>query len=157
MKEEKASPQRSRLDEELMPRRDFLGICALGAAISALGFAFLGILRLPKAAVLPSVSKRFKVTLPESFAEGDVFVPPGHSVAILRTKDGVEAISTVCTHLGCIVHPTSSGFECPCHGSKFKMDGTVLKGPAPKALPRLAITKQGENQYLVDEGKVISS
>jgi ubiquinol-cytochrome c reductase iron-sulfur subunit len=41
-----------------------------------------------------------------------------------------------CTHMGCIplFHP-ESGFECPCHGSKFDLAGRVMKGaPAPKNL-----------------------
>ena len=80
-------------------------------------------LRLPKAAVLSSPSKKFRVTLPESLPPGQAFVPPGRSVAIFRDDEGVYAISTVCTHLGCIVKSTAEGFECPCHGSRFAPDG----------------------------------
>ena len=45
---------RSRLDPEVMPRRDFLGLAAWWSAAAALLFGFLGAMRLPKAAVLPS-------------------------------------------------------------------------------------------------------
>lgn len=133
-------PKASRLDPQPVPRRDFLGLAALGTAGSALLFALLGMLRLPKAAVLPSQSKRFRLTLPESLPEGRAFVPPGRSVAVFRDREGVYAISLVCTHLGCIIKPSAAGFDCPCHGSRFAHDGTVIKGPAPKALPWLSVS-----------------
>jgi cytochrome b6-f complex iron-sulfur subunit len=130
----------SRLDPEPMPRRDFLGLAAMWAMGASAAFALLGMLRLPRAAVLPAPSKKFKVALPESLADGEPFVPPGRSVALFRDREGVYAVSTVCTHLGCIVKQSADGFACPCHGSEFKKDGSVTKGPAPKALPWLAVT-----------------
>lgn len=48
----------------------------------------------------------------------------------------LAAISSVCTHQTCIVNPMSdSSFTCPCHGSRFDAQGTVLAGPAPRPLP----------------------
>ena len=129
-----ATTTRSRLDPEPVSRRDFLGLCALGAAGAAMGLATLGMLRLPRAAVLSSPSKKFRVSLPESLPAGQPFIPPGRSVALFRDADGVYAVSLVCTHLGCIVKSSGDGFECPCHGSQFTGDGTVRKGPAPRAL-----------------------
>jgi Rieske Fe-S protein len=67
----------------------------------------------------------------------------------------VFAVSIVCTHLGCIVKPAASGFECPCHGSRFGPTGDVLRGPAPKALPWLAITHAGGTTFVIDEGKAV--
>jgi glycine/D-amino acid oxidase-like deaminating enzyme/nitrite reductase/ring-hydroxylating ferredoxin subunit len=57
--------------------------------------------------------------------------------AVYRAEDGsVVERSAVCTHVGCIVH--WNGFEkcwdCPCHGSQFKPDGTVINGPAVRPL-----------------------
>lgn len=143
-------PARSRLDPEPLPRRDFLGLASLGAALSALLFATLGMLRLPKAAVLSSPSKKFRVSLPETLGEGAAFVPPGRSVALFRDANGVHAVSTICTHLGCIVKPTAEGFECPCHGSRFAADGSVVKGPAPRALAWVKVGGSG-GTYVVDE------
>jgi nitrite reductase/ring-hydroxylating ferredoxin subunit len=142
----------SRLDPERRPRRDFLGLAARSSALFSLLFAFFGILRLPKAAVLPSPSKRFRAMLPESLPFHEPFVPPGRSVALFRTEKGVYAVSTVCTHLGCIVKSVPDGFDCPCHGSKFSKDGFVLRGPAPKGLPRLGVTRISDTEFLVDEG-----
>jgi len=146
----------SRLDPEPVPRRDFLGLISLGAAASAFAFATIGMLRLPKAAVLASPSKKFRVTLPESLAPGQPFIPPGRSVALFRDEEGVYAISTICTHLGCVIKSVPEGFECPCHGSRFAANGAVTKGPAPKALPWRKVTASG-GVYVVDEDATVPS
>jgi cytochrome b6-f complex iron-sulfur subunit len=144
----------SRLDPEPMPRRDVVGRLSLWSAAAALGFAALGMLRLPKAAVLPSPSRKFRVVLPEALAPGEAFVPPGRSVALFRDPQGIHAISIVCTHLGCIVKPTAQGFECPCHGSQFAPDGHVTRGPAPTALPWLEVRQAGP-AVVVNEGVTV--
>lgn len=144
----------SRLDPEPVPRRDFLGLAALWSALATLAFAALGMARLPKAAVLASPSRKFRVTLPEALLPGQPFVPPGRSVALYRDADGVYAVSTVCTHLGCIVKSAGDGFECPCHGSRFLADGSVAKGPAPAPLAWHKVTAAG-GAYVVDEGATV--
>jgi cytochrome b6-f complex iron-sulfur subunit len=150
----KPQSARSRLDPEPLPRRDFLGLVSLGAAAAAVLVAVLGMLRLPKAAVLTSPSRQFRVSLPDSLPPGQAFVPPGRSVVLFRDAEGVYAISSVCTHLGCLVKSTPDGFECPCHGSEFAMDGAVTKGPAPQPLPWLKITGSAGN-YVVDEDETV--
>lgn len=145
---------RSRLDPEPIPRRDVLGLTAFASAASALVFAVLGMMRLPKAAVVPTPSKRYRVSVPESLAPGEPFFPPGRSVAIFRDREGVWAVSRVCTHLGCIVKRGREGFECPCHGSRFRWDGTVTKGPAPRPLVWLKLSAEG-GAYLVDEDQCV--
>lgn len=150
----KPGKEASRFDPEPMPRRDFLGLAALGSAAAAVIFALFGMLRLPKAAVLTSPSKKFSVTLPDTLAEGEAFIPEGRSVAVYKDAEGVFAISTICTHLGCVVSAKPEGFECPCHGSRFASDGTVTKGPAPKALPWLKVTADG-NSLQIDENEEV--
>lgn len=157
MNDRSPEKQGSRLGAEPMARRDFLGKSALISAAGALLFALVGMLRLPKAAVLPSPSKKFRVTLPESLADGEPFVPRGRSAAIFRDGGGVYAISTICTHLGCVVRADAKGFHCPCHGSEFAPNGKVVKGPAPKALPWLAVKKSGDGEYMVDEDSFVSA
>ncbi len=146
----KAGEKKSRFDPDPMPRRDFLGLAALGSMAAAMLFSLFGMLKLPKAAVSASPAKKFNVALPENLAVGEAFIPPGRNVAVFRDGEGVYAISTVCTHLGCIVKTSANGFDCPCHGSGFTKDGTVRKGPAPKALPWLKVTNNG-GKFTVDE------
>ena len=54
---------------------------------------------------------------------------------------GVAAIYKVCTHLGCIYTWTTSNnrFECPCHGSKYRLDGRRIESPAPRTLDRFKV------------------
>lgn len=153
---EEPQTTRSRLEPEPVSRRDVLGLMSLWAAASAMLFALVGMLRLPKAAVLSSPSKRFRVSLPQTLAAGEAFTPVGRNVAVYRDEQGVYAISRVCTHLGCIVKPTAEGFECPCHGSRYDRDGQVTKGPAPRPLEWLAVKEQGGVLY-VDEGASVSA
>lgn len=150
----KPGEKRSRFEPEPIPRRDFLGLAALGATAAALLFSLFGMLRLPKAAVLSSPSKRFSVTLPDVLADGEAFVPEGRSVAVFRDAEGVFAISTICTHLGCVVKANADGFECPCHGSRFAGDGAVTKGPAPAPLPWLKVTADGSTLQIDQEEQV---
>jgi Rieske Fe-S protein len=119
-------------------------------------FALIGMLRLPKAAVLASPSKKFRLSLPENLPAGEAFVPPGRAVAVFRDAEGVYAVSTICTHLGCVVKSNPDGFECPCHGSRFASDGSVTRGPAPRALPWLKVSLSA-GLVTVDESTTVPS
>jgi glycine/D-amino acid oxidase-like deaminating enzyme/nitrite reductase/ring-hydroxylating ferredoxin subunit len=60
-----------------------------------------------------------------------------HKLAVYRDEAGaLHAVSATCTHMGCVVHFNSAerSWDCPCHGSRFGTDGSVLHGPAVKAL-----------------------
>ena len=59
--------------------------------------------------------------------------------AVHRDDDGrLHRLSARCTHLGCIVawNQGARTWDCPCHGSRFAVDGTVLEGPATAGLER---------------------
>ena len=144
----------SRLDPEPISRRDMLGLSSLWMTAASLLFALVGALRLPRAAVLDSPSKRVRVSLPDTLPEGTAVVPPRSAMAVFRDAGGVFAISTVCTHLGCIVRQTPEGFECPCHGSRFAPDGTVTQGPAPQPLRWLRVSPSGDD-WVVDQATVV--
>jgi Rieske Fe-S protein len=58
-------------------------------------------------------------------------------LAVFKAADGtVVELSAACPHLGCLVHWNSfeQCWDCPCHGSQFAPDGSVLNGPAVKPL-----------------------
>jgi Rieske Fe-S protein len=60
-----------------------------------------------------------------------------HKLAVYRDATGaLHALSATCTHLGCVVHFNSAerSWDCPCHGSRFAIDGSVLHGPAATPL-----------------------
>ncbi len=54
---------------------------------------------------------------------------------------GAAAIYKVCTHLGCIYawNKANERFECPCHGSKYRLDGRRIEDPAPRSLDRFEL------------------
>ncbi|MCS7251965.1 MAG: ubiquinol-cytochrome c reductase iron-sulfur subunit [Thermoflexus sp.] len=89
--------------------------------------------------VLPKVGED-----PKEFPEAKIW--------LVNTEKGILAIYKVCTHLGCLYKwvPSNFRFECPCHGSKFQLDGTYIEGPAPRDLDRFVI-------YLKDStGRVVA-
>lgn len=69
--------------------------------------------------------------------EGKVVEWDNKQVAVYKDDSGnITRLSAVCTHLGCIVDFNSEEktWDCPCHGSRFNVDGSVLRGPAQKPL-----------------------
>lgn len=60
-------------------------------------------------------------------------------VGVHQDENGTEhAVSLRCTHLGCLVrfNAVESTWDCPCHGSRFDVEGNVLEGPAVRPLRR---------------------
>jgi Rieske Fe-S protein len=71
-------------------------------------------------------------------------------VVVTQPSAGVfKGLSAKCTHKGCTVDKVADGtIDCPCHGSKFNLDGTVAKGPAQEPLATENITVQGDSIVL---------
>jgi cytochrome b6-f complex iron-sulfur subunit len=134
-------------------RRDFLNEITLGA----LGIAGLGSVAVTYQFFSPNVlfepSTTFRAGNPDLYPDHSVTFLQDQQVYIVRMPEGFYAVSAVCTHLGCITawHPERELIECPCHGSKFKEDGTKVAGPAPRALPHFAISLTADGELLVDK------
>ena len=63
----------------------------------------------------------------------------GHRIAAYKDTDGaMHEVSAVCTHLDCLVNwnAVERSWDCPCHGSRFDVDGNVLNGPAVSPLEK---------------------
>lgn len=69
------------------------------------------------------------------------------TVFIIKNNDAMVVFDAHCTHMGCVLNFSESenAFVCPCHSSKFSLDGTVLKGPAQKKLDTLSFTVNQKN------------
>ena len=72
------------------------------------------------------------------------------AVVVVKDRDGFNAFSAVCTHLGCLVTWSSEQkqFFCPCHAAVFGADGGVLSGPPPTPLVRYTVTELGDKVYV---------
>ncbi len=136
-------------------RRDFLGKAAMWTCGATLGLATLGMARMPMPAVIPGESSKVKVGPPDDFADGETRWIARASAFVFREGDQIFAISGICTHLGCIVAHTPTGFDCPCHGSQFGPLGEVNKGPAPSALPWLEVALAPDGKLLVDAQTIV--
>jgi Rieske Fe-S protein len=67
----------------------------------------------------------------------------GKRTAVFRDAGGrVHAVSAVCTHLGCVLgwNPIDRSWDCPCHGSRFALDGTVIHGHATTSLKGMPVS-----------------
>jgi len=86
-----------------------------------------------------------KIKIPADLPQGISFYD---SVIVSKNNNHVEIFSAKCTHLGCLINKTENGIlYCPCHGSEFSSNGSVVKGPADKHLNKLPFklnSKTGE-------------
>jgi cytochrome b6-f complex iron-sulfur subunit len=139
-------------------RREFLN----EAAASALGIAAVGSMIVTYGYLSPNVlfepPTTFRAGNPDLYPLNSVTFLEDQQVYVVRTEKGFYAVSAVCTHLGCITQwkPESGLIACPCHGSKFRPDGTKIEGPAPRPLPHFAISLTADGQLLVDKLEIIS-
>jgi Rieske Fe-S protein len=67
----------------------------------------------------------------------------GDVVVTQATAGAFAAFSTRCPHMGCAVAPKDSTLDCPCHGSEFKLDGSLVKGPATTGLTAVPVKVNG--------------
>ncbi len=79
--------------------------------------------------------------------EAAIVISKWDKVAGYRDEDGkLHAVSARCTHLGCQVawNGAERTWDCPCHGSRFTVDGEILEGPATSPLPQRATPAEPE-------------
>jgi len=77
---------------------------------------------------------KFTIGKPTNFPDGAKQNIADQKVSIIRHGNKIGAISMVCQHLGCTVAASPTGYDCPCHGSKYDDMGNVTHGPAQIAL-----------------------
>ena len=69
----------------------------------------------------------------------------GQKMGIYKDDDGsLHAVHTACTHIRCDVswNTAEKSWDCPCHGSRFSIDGEVLTAPARKDLSKIDIASE---------------
>ena len=96
----------------------------------------------------------FKAGYPDDYEIGvDERWKEKFGVWIVKTLEGMYAILTVCTHLGCTPNwlANENKFKCPCHGSGFYSSGINFEGPAPRPLERFKIALNDSGEILVNK------
>lgn len=77
--------------------------------------------------------------------EGGIVKLGPEKVAAFREVGGTfRAVSPTCTHMGCVVafNSAETTWDCPCHGSRFDLNGNVIEGPAVRNLPKVDIPEE---------------
>ena len=140
-------------------RRAFLSWFSIGwiAFSAAMGGFLTTIIRFLFPNVLFEPPMSFKAGPPSEYQVGkvDERFKIRFGVWIVRSIEGIYALSTVCTHLGCTPNwfEGEEKFKCPCHGSGFKKTGINVEGPAPRPLERFKIELADDGQILIDKSK----
>ena len=95
---------------------------------------------------------------PEHFPVGSVTLDPRFGIFIVHQPEGFYALSAICTHLGCLLSwkPETGVIGCPCHGSSFQRDGSVIAGPAPRPLPWLKTWMSDDGNLMVDRSTSVA-
>jgi Rieske Fe-S protein len=78
--------------------------------------------------------------------------------AVKDQQGKVHVLAINCSHLGCSIalNDTDKSFDCPCHGSRFHLDGTVRRGPAVAPLSNLTWEQDSSDPSTIDiEGIVL--
>lgn len=134
--------------EDCLNRRAFLAKSAAAAAAAAVAAGcgngvFGPPLPAHGAGSLPSGSLVITVSQFPDLATVDRLVQVDLERAVKRSgPDTFVALSTICTHQGCDAAVTSTNIiQCPCHGSRFDNNGSVINGPdgaSPNSIAPLA-------------------
>ncbi len=138
--------------ERGLTRRQFCQVAGIAACALTAGGGAAVTADFLRPRVLFEPPTAFSVGPPDAIAVGTVLDNTEHRAFVIRLADGFRALSSVCTHLGCITRyqPDRSQIACPCHGSRFALDGEVQAGPAPRPLRWLQMALSEKGEIMVD-------
>ena len=131
-------------------RRDILRLGAVAAASACGGCAILGsrkanVTTEPRQGVVRLTNAQSAALLA---SEGSTLVQPtgfhDRILVVHLTDNTLHAVSAICTHMGCTVDygKDTGHITCPCHGSQYALDGSVIRGPAKQPLKRYDVTTE---------------
>ena len=144
-------------DNTQVTRRSFFSWLSLGwlAFVAATGGFFTMMLRFFFPNVLFEPVQTFRAGYPEDYEAGQVDLrwKAKYATWIVRNDEGIYALSTTCTHLGCTPNwlAAEQKFKCPCHGSGFRKTGINFEGPAPRPLEGFKIVLADDGQIVIDK------
>ena len=143
--------------EEQRTRRRLLSFLGWSSFASFCGGVSIGSLRFFFPRILYEPAQQFIAGKPEDYQVGEVStrMKKEQRVWMIRNEQGIYALISVCTHLGCtpIWHSNENRIKCPCHGSNFLVDGQNIAGPAPSPLFRAAVSLDLAGNIVVDKSQ----
>jgi Rieske Fe-S protein len=94
----------------------------------------------------------FTIGKADDFPPNSVTFLEDNRLFIFRYPEGMYAVSSVCSHLGCNVRWSEerTGFDCPCHGSSFDRNGKNIAGPAPRPLKWYELSLVSDNKLQIN-------
>jgi cytochrome b6-f complex iron-sulfur subunit len=133
-------------------RRGFLQITARGLFFLG-GLIGLGALvRFLSYQPDPPPPTKFEIGPESNYSLNSRTVLPQIPALLIRTHEGFTALDLVCTHLSCTVEAKAGALVCPCHGSRYDLEGNVNHGPAVNPLPVLRVERTKEGNLIVYRG-----
>lgn len=136
------------IEEMRVPRKTVIVGAGVGLAAAALAACSSGGEPAasdgePEAADAPEAPEALTTTADVPVGSGVIV---GETIVTQPVEGDFKAFSAVCTHSGCLINQVADGtLNCPCHGSKFSLDGEVVNGPASRPLTPETITVQGDS------------
>ncbi len=135
-------------------RRKFFAriLILVGAVFSGSALYVIGRYLFPKGKEEPAVTSMVAARVGEIAPDtAKLFKFNGKPTYLIHLKnDQYEALSGVCTHLGCTVqfdapNSTPGGFHCNCHGGRYDITGKNISGPPPKPLQPYRVSVKDNN------------
>ena len=132
-----------------LSRRDFLRLStnSLLALAGLLGIG--GLIRYLSYQFDPAPPSEFDIGPASDYRLNSRTIVAQIPAILIHDKKGLRALSLTCSHLGCTVEQRNFGFECPCHSSRYDMNGAVLKAPATADLRQLRVTESEDGNLHV--------
>lgn len=120
------------MNSKKLSRKKFL---KSAAGLLAVPFGFLWIKSVKENNKIRG-AKRININI-TTLQNGVNFLGP---VIAEKSGNSITVFSSKCTHLGCRINKLEGDlFVCPCHGSKYNLNGIVVSGPADKPLNKLEL------------------
>jgi cytochrome b6-f complex iron-sulfur subunit len=156
MTEGKQKPECPAASQDLNRRQFFVKLGASSVAVAGLSACALG-MRYMAPSVLDEPEPIVNVGKPEQYPIDSVTLDPRFAIFVVRLQEGFYTLSAVCTHLGCLPawKPETGVIACPCHGSAFQRDGSIIAGPAPRPLPWLKMWLTDDGNLMVDRATTV--
>jgi cytochrome b6-f complex iron-sulfur subunit len=140
-----------------LTRRDFLINLGYGTFLAASGAIAAMFVRFLTPNIITPASGPVEIGNPDEYTIGSLTHMASARVYLGRDERGFYAIIAICTHLGCTPRLDANEFACPCHGSRFALDGTVISAPATRMLDRAFVGRAASGKLFVDRSRMVDA